>query len=73
MNVFPFLWKLWNFYVELGFFLSSDSETSFTQQNVASLFQNGNGMDVPEAEGTVIRKQRKRTKWDKTSIAHNLE
>ncbi|XP_036242962.1 transmembrane protein 237 [Molothrus ater] len=40
----------------------TDSETSFTQQNVASLFQNGNGMDVPEAEETVIRKQRKRTK-----------
>ncbi|NWX23757.1 TM237 protein, partial [Aegotheles bennettii] len=40
----------------------SDSETSFTEQNVASLFQNGNGVDVPEAEETVIRKQRKRTK-----------
>ncbi|NWV38547.1 TM237 protein, partial [Grantiella picta] len=40
----------------------TDSETSFTQHNVASLFQNGNGMDVPEAEETVIRKQRKRTK-----------
>ncbi|NXA48474.1 TM237 protein, partial [Nothocercus julius] len=39
-----------------------DSETSFTQQNVASLFQNGNGMDDPEAEEAVIRKQRKRTK-----------
>uniref|UniRef100_A0A8C0I908 Transmembrane protein 237 n=1 Tax=Bubo bubo TaxID=30461 RepID=A0A8C0I908_BUBBB len=33
-----------------------------TQQNVASLFQNGNGMDVPETEETVIRKQKKRTK-----------
>ncbi|NWY76353.1 TM237 protein, partial [Erithacus rubecula] len=40
----------------------TDSETSFTQKNVASLFQNGNGVDVPEAEETVIRKQRKRTK-----------
>ncbi|NWR37803.1 TM237 protein, partial [Tachuris rubrigastra] len=40
----------------------TDSETSFTQQNVASLFQNGNGMDVPEAEETVVRKQRKRPK-----------
>ncbi|KAM6348421.1 transmembrane protein 237 isoform 1-T1 [Alca torda] len=40
----------------------TDTETSFTQQNVASLFQNGNGMDVPEAEETVIRKQRKKTK-----------
>ncbi|XP_032920597.1 transmembrane protein 237 isoform X1 [Catharus ustulatus] len=40
----------------------TDSETSFTQKNVASLFQNGNGMDVPEAEETVTRKQRKRTK-----------
>ncbi|NWQ63176.1 TM237 protein, partial [Neopipo cinnamomea] len=40
----------------------TDSETSFTQQNVASLFQNGNGMDVAEAEETVVRKQRKRTK-----------
>ncbi|XP_027587349.1 transmembrane protein 237 isoform X1 [Pipra filicauda] len=40
----------------------ADSETSFTQQNVASLFQNGNGMDVPEAEEPVVRKQRKRTK-----------
>ncbi|XP_062435073.1 transmembrane protein 237 [Rhea pennata] len=39
-----------------------DSETSFTQQNVASLFQNGNGMDVPEAEETAIRKHRKRTR-----------
>ena len=39
-----------------------DSETSFTQQNTASLFQNGNGVDVPEAEETVVRKQRKRTK-----------
>nr|XP_021155173.1 transmembrane protein 237 isoform X3 [Columba livia] len=38
----------------------ADSETSFTQQNVASLFQNGNGVDVPEAEETGIRKQRKR-------------
>ncbi|NXT90653.1 TM237 protein, partial [Anhinga rufa] len=38
------------------------SETSFTQQNVAPLFQNGNGMDVPEAEEAVIRKQRRRTK-----------
>ncbi|NWX71917.1 TM237 protein, partial [Alca torda] len=40
----------------------TDTETSFTQQNVASLFQNGNGMDVPEAEETVIRKQRKKPK-----------
>ncbi|NWX32089.1 TM237 protein, partial [Notiomystis cincta] len=40
----------------------ADSETSFTQHNVASLFQNGNGMDVPEAEETVIRKQRKKAK-----------
>ncbi|NXG64290.1 TM237 protein, partial [Hemiprocne comata] len=40
----------------------TDSETSFTEQNVASLFQNGNGVDVPEAEETVTRKQRKRTK-----------
>ncbi|NXG23081.1 TM237 protein, partial [Grallaria varia] len=40
----------------------TDSETSFTQQNVASLFQNGNGMDVPETEETVVRKQRKKTK-----------
>ncbi|NXX93782.1 TM237 protein, partial [Centropus bengalensis] len=40
----------------------TDSETSFTQQNVATLFQNGNGVDVPEAEETVTRKQRKRTK-----------
>ncbi|PKK19600.1 transmembrane protein 237, transcript variant X1 [Columba livia] len=40
----------------------ADSETSFTQQNVASLFQNGNGVDVPEAEETGIRKQRKRAK-----------
>ncbi|KFW86983.1 Transmembrane protein 237, partial [Manacus vitellinus] len=40
----------------------TDSETSFTQPNVASLFQNGNGMDVPEAEEPVVRKQRKRTK-----------
>ncbi|NXK37486.1 TM237 protein, partial [Piprites chloris] len=40
----------------------TDSETSFTQENVASLFQNGNGMDVPEAEETVVRKQRKRPK-----------
>ncbi|XP_048809193.1 transmembrane protein 237 isoform X7 [Lagopus muta] len=39
-----------------------DSETSFTQQNIASLFQNGNGMDVPEAEEPVVRKQKKRTK-----------
>lgn len=44
------------------YFKSSDSETSFTQQNVASLFQNGNGMDVPETEETVIRRQRKKTK-----------
>ncbi|KAM6070517.1 transmembrane protein 237 isoform 2-T2 [Chlamydotis macqueenii] len=42
--------------------IPTDSETSFTQQNVASLFQNGNGMDVPEVEETVIRKQRKRPK-----------
>ncbi|XP_010290250.1 PREDICTED: transmembrane protein 237 [Phaethon lepturus] len=42
--------------------VATDSETSFTQQNAASLFQNGNGMDVPEVEETVIRKQRKRTK-----------
>ncbi|NWU92258.1 TM237 protein, partial [Upupa epops] len=42
--------------------IPADSETSFTQQNVTSLFQNGNGVDVPEAEETVIRKQRKRTK-----------
>ncbi|KFO96922.1 Transmembrane protein 237, partial [Calypte anna] len=40
----------------------TDSETSFTEQNVASLFQNGNGVDVPEAEETVTRKQRKRPK-----------
>ncbi|KAM6079971.1 transmembrane protein 237 [Theristicus caerulescens] len=42
--------------------IPTDSETSFTQQNVASLFQNGNGTDVPEAEETMVRKQRKRTK-----------
>ncbi|NXW82973.1 TM237 protein, partial [Alopecoenas beccarii] len=42
--------------------IPADSETSFTQQNVASLFQNGNGVDVPEAEETGVRKQRKRTK-----------
>lgn len=50
------------FLIFFFFFKSSDSETSFTQKNVASLFQNGNGMDVPEAEETVTRKQRKRTK-----------
>ncbi|KFP90921.1 Transmembrane protein 237, partial [Apaloderma vittatum] len=48
----------------------TDSETSFTQQNVASLFQNGNGMDVPEAEETVIRKQRKRTKKSRPAETH---
>ncbi|NXG71459.1 TM237 protein, partial [Baryphthengus martii] len=48
----------------------TDSETSFTQQNVASLFQNGNGMDVPEAEETVIRKQRKRTKKPRPAEMH---
>ncbi|NXY85961.1 TM237 protein, partial [Alcedo cyanopectus] len=48
----------------------ADSETSFTQQNVASLFQNGNGMDVPEAEETVIRKQRKRTKKPQPAEIH---
>ncbi|XP_053926044.1 transmembrane protein 237 isoform X1 [Cuculus canorus] len=47
-----------------------DSETSFTQQNVAALFQNGNGMDVPEAEETVIRKQRKRTKKLRPAETH---
>ncbi|KFV64293.1 Transmembrane protein 237, partial [Dryobates pubescens] len=48
----------------------TDSETSFTQQNVASLFQNGNGMDVPEAEETVIRKQKKRTKKSRPAETH---
>ncbi|XP_052648324.1 transmembrane protein 237 [Harpia harpyja] len=48
----------------------TDSETSFTQQNVASLFQNGNGMDVPEAEERVIRKQRKRTKKPQPAEMH---
>ncbi|NXW54571.1 TM237 protein, partial [Eurystomus gularis] len=48
----------------------TDSETSFTQQNVASLFQNGNGMDVPEAEETAIRKQRKRTKKPQPAETH---
>ncbi|KFV16066.1 Transmembrane protein 237, partial [Tauraco erythrolophus] len=48
----------------------TDSETSFTQQNVASLFQNGNGMDVREAEETVIRKQRKRTKKPQPAEMH---
>ncbi|KFP25806.1 Transmembrane protein 237, partial [Colius striatus] len=47
----------------------TDSETSFTQQNVASLFQNGNGMDVPEAE--VTRKQRKRTKKPRPAEMHS--
>ncbi|KAM9189645.1 transmembrane protein 237 [Mergus octosetaceus] len=47
-----------------------DSETSFTQQNVASLFQNGKGMDIPEAEETVIRKQRKRTKKPRPAEMH---
>ncbi|NWH57188.1 TM237 protein, partial [Geococcyx californianus] len=42
--------------------IPTDSETSFTQQNVAALFQNANGVDVPEAEETAIRKQRKKTK-----------
>ncbi|KFP19831.1 Transmembrane protein 237, partial [Egretta garzetta] len=50
--------------------IPTDSETSFTQQNVASLFQNGNGMDVPEAEETVIRKQRKRTKKPRPAETH---
>ncbi|NXJ85609.1 TM237 protein, partial [Trogon melanurus] len=48
----------------------TDSETSFTQQNVASLFQNGSGVDVPEAEETVIRKQRKRTKKPRPAETH---
>ncbi|XP_075286158.1 transmembrane protein 237 isoform X2 [Opisthocomus hoazin] len=48
----------------------TDSETSFTQQNVASLFQNGSGMDVPEAEETVIRKQRRRTKKPRPAEMH---
>ncbi|NWZ19535.1 TM237 protein, partial [Asarcornis scutulata] len=47
-----------------------DSETSFTQKNVASLFQNGKGMDIPEAEETVIRKQRKRTKKPRPAEMH---
>ncbi|OPJ76243.1 transmembrane protein 237 [Patagioenas fasciata monilis] len=54
----------------------ADSETSFTQQNVASLFQNGNGMDVPEAEETGIRKQRKRSKKPRpaeTQASNDLE
>ncbi|NXU29267.1 TM237 protein, partial [Thalassarche chlororhynchos] len=50
--------------------IPTDSETSFTQQNVASLFQNGNGMDVPEAEETVMRKQRKRTKKPRPAEMH---
>uniref|UniRef100_A0A8V5G3Y1 Uncharacterized protein n=1 Tax=Melopsittacus undulatus TaxID=13146 RepID=A0A8V5G3Y1_MELUD len=41
-----------------------------TQQNVASLFQNGNGMDVPETEETVIRRQRKRTKKPRPAEMH---
>ncbi|NP_001292073.1 transmembrane protein 237 [Gallus gallus] len=48
-----------------------DSETSFTQQNTASLFQNGNGVDVPEAEETVVRKQRKRTKKARPAETHS--
>ncbi|XP_010188865.1 PREDICTED: transmembrane protein 237 [Mesitornis unicolor] len=48
----------------------TDSETSFTQKNVASLFQNGNGMDVPEAEETVIRRQRKKTKKPRPAEMH---
>ncbi|NXV25796.1 TM237 protein, partial [Rissa tridactyla] len=48
----------------------ADTETSFTQQNVASLFQNGNGMDVPEAEETVIRKQRKKPKKPRPAETH---
>ncbi|NXO00898.1 TM237 protein, partial [Rhinopomastus cyanomelas] len=51
--------------------IPTDSETSFTQQNVASLFQNGNGMDVPEAEETVIHKQRKRTKKPRQTESPN--
>ncbi|XP_014810238.1 PREDICTED: transmembrane protein 237 isoform X2 [Calidris pugnax] len=51
--------------------IPTDSETSFTQQNVASLFQNGNGMDVPEAEETVIRKQRKKTKRPRPAETHS--
>ncbi|XP_021253137.1 transmembrane protein 237 isoform X2 [Numida meleagris] len=47
-----------------------DSETSFTQQNIASLFQNGNGVDIPEAEETVVRKQRKRTKKARAAETH---
>ncbi|NXJ14887.1 TM237 protein, partial [Odontophorus gujanensis] len=47
-----------------------DSETSFTQQNTASLFQNGNGVDVPEAEEAVVRKQRKRTKKARPAETH---
>ncbi|XP_037254536.1 transmembrane protein 237 isoform X2 [Falco rusticolus] len=49
----------------------TDSETSFTEQNVASLFQNGSGMDVPEAEETVIRKQRKRAKKPRPAETHS--
>uniref|UniRef100_A0A8C3J3P0 Transmembrane protein 237 n=1 Tax=Calidris pygmaea TaxID=425635 RepID=A0A8C3J3P0_9CHAR len=51
--------------------IPTDSETSFTQQNVASLFQNGNGMDVPEAEETVIRKQRKKPKRPRPAETHS--
>ncbi|NXF00919.1 TM237 protein, partial [Smithornis capensis] len=49
----------------------AESETSFTQQNVAAPFQNGNGVDVPEAEETVIRKHRKRTKKPRPAVMQN--
>ncbi|KFQ17019.1 Transmembrane protein 237, partial [Merops nubicus] len=48
----------------------TDSETSFTQKNVASLFQNGNGVEVPEAEETSTRKQKKRTKKPRPAETH---
>ncbi|NXP08948.1 TM237 protein, partial [Thinocorus orbignyianus] len=51
--------------------MPADSETSFTQQNVASLFQNGNGVDVPEAEETVVRKHRKKPKRPRPAETHS--